>query len=485
MNPLTGFAPDRDPTLPGVITDCAQLVPTERGMKSAPSAVGVANLGALADECRGAAVLQNTIGSRRTFAGTQTDLYELASGTWADVSGATYTGSSENRWSFAQFGNVALATNDSDQLQYSTATTFAAVPNSPKARILVSVPNFVIALNTQDGASSAVYGDSSDRWWCCAFQNPLDWAPDTDTQCATGRLIGGGGEITAGAQFGSGLVVYKAREMFLGVYAGPPTVFDFQRIPGDQGCVGPEAVIDIGGAHAFVGEDNIWIYDGSRAIPIGADIRQWFYDDLSPVYRYRTIVNFDRNNGRIWIFYPSTLSTGNPDAALVYHLGAQKWGRANRTVEAALSYVTEGLTWDTLSSVASTWDALPDQPWDSQAWQAAGRVLAVFDTSHNLKTLTGSGENSGFTTNDFGSEDQVSFIDRVRLKFFTEPTIATITGQTKTGSGVTGVASSSGTMTNSKFDVRQSGKWHRFSFLFTGNTEVAGIDVRARRAGGR
>lgn len=485
MNPFLGFTPDIDPTTPGAITDCVQLIPSERGMKSAPSAVGVSGLGPLAAECRGAAVLQKTSGTRRTIAGTQTNLYELASGTWSDVGGGTYTGSSENRWCFAQFGDVALATNDTEEIQYSTATTFVAISGAPKARIIVSVPNFVVALNTNDGASSATFGDSPDRWWSCAFQDPKDWAPSDATQATSGRLLGGGGELTAGAAFGSGLVAYKAREMFLGQYVGRPYVFQFDRVPGDQGCVGPEAVVDIGGAHVFVGEDNIWLFDGSRASPIGGNIRQWFYNDLSATYKYRTIVTFDRNNGRVWIFYPSTISGGQPDSAIVYHLGTKWWGRANRSIEAALNYVTPGITWDTLSSIASTWDTLPDIPWDSQSWQASGRALGIFDSSHNLKTLTGSGEDSGLTTNDFGSDAAVSFVSRVRLTFFTEPTTATVTGQIKTGAGKTGTAAGSGTIDNSKFDIRQSGKWHRFSFLFTGNTETSGVDVIARGAGGR
>ena len=143
MIELIGFAPDLDTTTPGVLTDCTQLIPTERGMAAAPSAVGVSGLGALAAECRGAAVLTNTSGTRRTFAGTQTKIYELASGTWSDVSGGTYTGSSENRWCFAQFGNAAIATNDTENIQASTAGTFSAIATAPKARLLVAAKDFV------------------------------------------------------------------------------------------------------------------------------------------------------------------------------------------------------------------------------------------------------------------------------------------------------------------------------------------------------
>lgn len=480
MVPLLGFAPDLDPITPGVLTDCTHLIPNERAMQAAPSAVdGVTGLSALGAACRGAAVVVRLNGSRRTFAATQTDIFELTGTSWTDVCTTALTGSSENRVMFAQFGDTTLATNDTEAILSATSGNFTAIAGAPKARIVIAVPKFVVAMNTNDGT----YGDSPDRWWCSEFENASGWAPSVNTQCATERIIESGGEITAGLPFGSGFVAYKSRAMYLASYSGPPSVFVLQRVPGEQGCVGPEAVCDIGGPHVFVGEDNIWLFDGSRPVPIGNEIRQWFYNDLSPTYRYRTIVTYDRNNGRVWVFYPSTISTGNPDSAVVYHIGRQKWGRSNRSVEAALNFVTPGLTWDTLNTVASTWDTLPNIPWDSQAWQAGGRALGVFNTSHQLKILTGSGENSGMTTGDLGDDDAVTFLNGVRLRFLTEPTTATATGQTKMGAGQAATAASTSTMIDSKFPLTQAGRWHRFSFLFTGNTEVTGIRINGKQAG--
>ena len=150
-----------------------------------------------------------------------------------------------------------------------------------------------------------------------------------------------------------------------------------------------------------------------------------------------------------------------------------------------MNYVTPGVTWDTLNTVASTWDTLPNIPWDSQSWQASGRALAIFDTSHNLKTLTGSGENSGLTTGDFGDDEMASTVTGVRLRFQTEPTTATVTGQLRTGAGASSSVGGSGAMADSKFDILQTGRWHRFSFLFTGNTEAAAVKVNAVPAGRR
>ncbi|MCM3900178.1 MAG: hypothetical protein ND866_00575, partial [Pyrinomonadaceae bacterium] len=88
-------------------------------------------------------------------------------------------------------------------------------------------------------------------------------------------------------------------------------------------------------------------------------------------------------------------------------------------------------------------------------------------------------------TGDMGDDIGVTSVNGVVLRFETEPTTATITGQIKTGQGAIAVAAGSGSLANSKFDIRQTGRWHRFAFLFTGNTEVSGEKVNFIPAGER
>jgi hypothetical protein len=484
MLPILGFTPDADPTTPGVVTDCSNMIPTERGLAGGPSPiVAVSGLAALAAECRGAAVLVDTAGTRRNFAGTQTKLYELSGSTWADRSrGGNYTGSTENRWLFVQFGNAALAVNDIDNCQVSTSGAFADITTAIKARLIVATKDFVILFNTND----ATYGDQSDRWWCCAFQDHTSWTPSVTTQATTGRLVGVPGELTAAASMGAYVVAYKERGMYLGQYAGPPVAWQWDQVPGEIGCVGPEAVADIGGRHFFVGLDNVWMYDGTRPQPIATgQVRQWLFNDISATYKYRTIVHYDRQNSRVWVFYPSASSSGQPDRALVYNIITKQWGRANRSVEAVWQFITPGLTWDTLSTLSATWDGLPSIPWDSQSWQAAGRAMAYFDTSHTLYTLTGSSSASSLITGDMGDDDLVTYADPLRLRYSVTPTAANGTGYTRQYAGGALTTNSTQTMTDGKFDIRQSGRWHRYSVSFTGDVEVIGIAPAFKAAGRR
>ncbi|HQR98159.1 MULTISPECIES: hypothetical protein [unclassified Polaromonas] len=484
MNPIVGFAPDADKMAPGIFTDCSNVIPYEAGFKGAPTPVAVA-VTALAAECRGAVVATQLDGIRRIFAGTQTKLYELVSSAWTDVSAVgSYTGSSETRWSFCQFGNTTIASNLIDAMQSSASGNFAAVPTAPKAKIVVSASNnFVVAFNTND----ATYSASPDRWWCCAQGDQTNWTPSVTTSATTGRLVAVEGAIEAAMTLGNDIVAYKRRAMFVGRFAAAPVVWEWTLIPaGEAGAVGQEAVCDIGGAHFFVSDDNFWLFDGTRPIPIGdGEVRQWFLNNSSPTYRYRTKAIYEKQNNLVRVFYPSLSSTGACDATLVYHVLKKQWGRHDLTIQAPLNYIAPGATIDGLDAYSATIDGLPDVPFDSQFWLAGGRQAAYFNTSHQLVSLTGATGPSSFTTGDMGDDDAVTVIDRFRVRFESSPTTATATGYYKFNEGDALATGPSSTINDGKFDIRQSGRFHRVKVEMTGDHKEYAYAGKPKVVGGR
>jgi hypothetical protein len=485
MTPIAGFSPDADPTLPGVLTDCENIVPYPAGFMGAPSAVSV-GANALAAECRGAVVATKLDGSRRIFAGTQTKLYELNGTSWTDRSagGGSYTGSSESRWSYCQFGDTTIASNLADNMQSSSSGAFAAIAGAPKAKVVVSASNnFVLAFNTNE----ATYGQSQDRWWCCAQGNQADWTPAVSTSANTGRLVAVEGAIQAALTLGDYVVAYKQRAIFVGSYVGAPVVWQWNLIPGGEaGAVGQEAVCDIGGAHFIVGNDNFWLFDGTRPIPLGTGVnRQWFLDNSSPTYRYRTKATFDRQNNLVRVNYPSNTSTGVCDACLVFHVGTKRWGRNDVTIEAPLNYIAPGVTIDGLNSYGATIDALPNIPFDSQYWLSGGQTPAYFNGSHSLVSMNGASVSSSFTTGDLGDDNLVSVLDRFRVRFLHSPTTATATGFFKMNEGDTLQAGASNAINDGKFDMRQSGRFHRVRVDLTGDHQETQFEGQPKRTGGR
>lgn len=481
MTPLLGFSPDLDPMTPGVVTDCSMVVPFEAGLKGAPSAASV-GVTALAAACTGTAVLSDLIGNRRFIAGTAAKLYDWSGSAWTDVSRATsYAAGTEDRWSFIQYGNSALAATITAKIQRSTGAAFADISAAPQATMIESVLGFAMAFHTVD----ATYGTSPDRWWCSALYDETDWTPAISTQCTTGRLIGGSGPITAARRFGDDIVVYKARTMFVGRYAGPPSVWDFRQVSNDVGCVGQDAVVDTMIGHIFVGQDNVYLYDGTTPRPLdnSTALRTWLFLDMNPAFRYKTIVSYDRLTYTVSIYYASSAGS-TIDSCVVYHLLTKQWGRANRNIEAAVAYISPTLTYAG-SALVTTYEAGPAVPFDSPFWTAGAQVAAVFDASHTVRSLSGACTASHLTTGDIGDESGYTFCDKVRIRYAQAPTTSTATGYTRDQEGVTLSEQTSAGMTDGRHDVRQRARFHRFRFNQSGDWKASAVRADLKPAGAR
>jgi hypothetical protein len=481
MIPLTGFAPDMEVTTPGLVADCTNFIPYINGMEGAPEPFTPASTPVLPAACQGAAVVTRLDDNRRIIAGTSAKLYELVGGSWVDQSrGAAYLGGPDTRWTITQFGDATLAANRADVIQRSTLGAFSDIAGAPKAEIIFSVGAFVMALNVNDGE------EKPDGWHCCAAFDDTSWTPSIATQATSGRLVSTPGRLTAGARLGEYAVAYKQRSIYLGRYVGAPGVWDWIQVPGGEaGCVGKEALCDIGNAHLFVGDDNIWLFDGTRPVSVADGVvREWFLANSNPSYRYRTVCTFDRPTNRVWIFYCSAGST-TLDSALVFHVQTKKWGRVSLAAQAVLAFVGAQQSIDGLTGYGSTMESLGGVSFDSQFWLAGGRSLSIFNTSNQLQTMTGSSVASGFMTGEVGDDNLVSSMTRVRLRYARAPGSATVTAAAKMNSGTEFANTATGSVLDGKFDLRQTSRWHRAAFSFTGPVRVTHMDAEVKPAGKR
>lgn len=477
MTPFIGLAPDLDPTTPGIITDCTNLIPTLKGYKGGYSGVDV-GLDALAATALSATVVAKLDSSLRMFAGTTDKIYEKSGTTWVDRSGSVYSASDSFPWHFAQFGDTSLAACKGTILQSSSSGAFAnAAAAAPKAGAICTVSGFVMLANTNE----ATYGDSPDRWWCSAFLNAADWTPALATQCTTGRLVDSPGDIRGLKTLGSNVVAYKERSLYFGQYAGPPSVWQWSLIPGEIGCSTQDSIVNIGTAHVFIGFEDFYLFDGTRPISIGAPIREWFFDDLDPDYRYLIKGMHDRNNSLVYFFYPRSGSGLN--GCVVYNYKSDRWGRANRTIECPVEYISGGYTWNTLPVVGSTWNDWPSATYDSPFWSASTETAAYFGTDHKVYSLTGASSTSSLTTGDWGIPNEYSLLDRVTLQYLDRPDSATLTNYYQEVHGDVWTTDTTTTESSGRFDVLRSAPWHRGKFDFTGDVETSGINANIQPDG--
>ncbi len=477
---LLGYAPDSDPTIAGVLTNCAGAVPSLKGMKGAPSAT-VTPLATLAATCQGAAVLYKLDVSTRFFAGSPTKLYEAGASTWTDVSrAAAYTPNNTQRWRFAQFRNVSLAANGSDTIQASVSSgAFSCVGGAPAAAIVETVGAFVFAFNTQLNPNG---------WQCAGINGYTNWVNSVANQAASGVLTATPGPILAGRRFGSTIIAYKKNSMYLGTYVGPPNIWQFDQIPGNVGAMSQESVVNIGTPenpkHIFIGEDNFYLYDGAKPIPIGTNrVKNAVFGALLQSRYYACASLHDRVNNVVYFFYPIADSVF-PDHCVVYNYRTDKWGQDDRQIEVPVEYVSPGITYDSLGSFYATYDQLPNLPYDLAFLNSAQPLPAVFDTSSLVKTLTGSAGNTSITTGDYGDDFGFSTLRRVKPRFLTAPSSATMTNFYKNAEGDSLTMDVTTSMSSGQFDVLRDARWHRATIAMSGDWEMAALAADLQASSG-
>lgn len=479
------FAPDAPPTTPEVLT-AVEMIPSMTGYKAAASGLS-AGYSALAASPLGAALLLQLDGNYRIFAGTGTRLYEASGSSWTDRSagGVAYS-TTASPWRFAAFGNTSLAANKVAALQYSNSGAFAAV-TAPKAALVEVCQGFVILADCDDtGAGLGTsYGDQPHRWWCGqSFNATGTFAPSVTTQATTGLLVDAPGKITALKRLGGNCIAYKGRSIFIGTYVGPPVVWQWQLVPGDIGAPSQESVVSIGTAHVFIGYEDIYLFDGSRPVPIGAGVKTWFFNRLNKSYAHLIQGSHDAVNGLVYWAYPSGQST-SCDSVLVYNYKTQRFGHITLSTPCMAQTVSAAVTYDNFASAlgVTNYDDVPAIPYDSPFFQAGAPVVAYFDTSFVLKTLTGTAGSSSLTTGLIGEDQQVSLCWRVRPRFRTPPSSASIVPSGYFQHGATASVGASAAINGDRFDVLQSARWHAFAMSFTGECDIEGVLPSLRKQG--
>lgn len=473
MYPTLGLAPDADPSIIGVLTDCSGVIPSMRGMKGAPSPI-TGGIATLAATCQGTVVTTLLDGTQRWIAGTGTKLYEAGASTWSDISGTAYAMSSTSRWRFAQQGNVTLGVNNTSTIVASTgsAVSFTVIAGGPVAALTEVVGQFALVANTSVSTS---------QWRCSALGDYTSWTAAVATQATSGLLTDAPGPLTGLKRFGGAVVAFKKSAMFYGVYVGAPTVWDFKQIPGEVGAMTQEAIANIGTPEnpklIFMGADDFYVFDGSRPVPIGTNrVREQVFNSLQQSRYFACAAHHDKAKSIVRFWYPVT-DTMMPDKCVVYNYRTDKWGRDDRQIQLPTDYALAGVSYDGLGGQYATYADLPNLPYDS-AFQSNSQTLpGIFDTTGTVKTLTGPAATTSLTTGDFGDDVQFATVIRIRPRFITAPSSGSMTNYYRNNLGDSLTTDTTTLLANSVFDVIREARWHRLSFSFAGDWEMPAFNI--------
>ena len=447
MIKLQGFAPDLDPTTPGILQSVTNALPTTRGMIGAPTPVDTS--WTVYAKTYGGAVIDTLTGGERTFLSSGAEVYELmpdGSKVFRGAGQSAILPEYNSREMFTSFGNAVIKANGIAIMALTTGS-FAYL-TAPAAKIVESVGLFVLAFNTRTGSDV-----TADGWAACALGDYTNWTPSASTQAANGRLLDSAGEITAARRINDGVIAYKKRSMYYGQYVGGDIIWQWSQVATNVGCVGKDAVVNAGGVHYFVGADDIYLFDGSYPRSIGGNIKRWFFADADSARMQNIVAVHDRNDDHVWFWYSSkTAASGFFDTAIVYNMLTGAWGRVSQVCQDVMTY--QGGT-NTLQIINPTGSG----------------------AAHKVQSLTGSCNTASMQTFDIGDDDQYSRLSKVRLRFIDSPTSATVTHYHKSSLGDSYTTGTTDTMSDNKVNFGQSARWHKLKIDTAGDFEISGLTI--------
>lgn len=220
-------------------------------------------------------------------------------------------------WSFAQYGNFTVATNNSNPIQVRDATggaAFADLGGSPPstAKILVTQSNVLLAFNLNSGANCFAASDVG---------NHANWT--TGDAVASTAITHRPGPITAAVAFKDVVIVFKSSSIYRLRYVGSPYKWTVELIADGNGVETMDAVISCGDVLFFVGLFGQFIFDGSTFRP--AD--DGFNDPVDPVISPTAIDSsiYLPNEGAVWVtHFGATFDNGSN--AFIYNRYSDRWG---------------------------------------------------------------------------------------------------------------------------------------------------------------
>ena len=180
------------------------------------------------------------------------------------------------------------------------------------------------------------------------------------------------------------LFVFKTDSIWECIYVGSPNIFTILPVVTGVG-LSAKATVDIvtgtgGNAEAiiFLGNDDVYVFDGRVATPIGGEFIQKYIFGVNsivdPVYRGRSIGKYIKEDKQYWLSVPLTGST-YPNLTLVYDFLTSSWWKVSLGIPVRCmgeSIKSGGLTWD---ATLGTWDNSAAS-WDD-AYLAEGAIKII------------------------------------------------------------------------------------------------------------
>jgi hypothetical protein len=351
----------------------------------------------------GVYVFQQSTGQTYPIVLTTTTIYALIGSTWTNItpttgsppSPVTLRGQVGMTPVFATWQDNLYVTNGFDSIikwngNTSQVATFISGNGAPTTcRAIIPFTSYLFAIRPSGFNFRVMWSDYlNDSVWNSGQAGAVD--------------LGDVPEILMGATVsGRWMTVYKQHALYNVTFVGPPIYFDFRRIDA-PGTIATGSLLKIPQLGVFyLGSDDVYLFDGSMAHPIGKPIRRELFKNLD-WNALDSIVAFLREDvGRVYLCVPFAPSNGYPNMVYTYNYIDGQWlpeGPYSILAGTWAQYgqgMTVGQATQPISSYTMTIQSL---------YQASQRVGVVSDGSQlyailpNLATDNNNAISSSFTT---------------------------------------------------------------------------------------
>ena len=473
------LAPDKAKSgNPDILTVASGAYPMEDGYR--PIGQFSTLFTALPAAPKGGASFTSPQGLSYLIAGTATSLYKAQSGGWASIA-TGYSLLEENRWRFAQFGGLAIATNGTDVMQQIDLASGAVSPlpddgggTVPKFETLAVVKDFLVGGVRNGNVMHMGWSGINDaRWW------------KTGQRQADRQVLPDGGRINGILSGEYGVILQRdcIRRMD---YVGGNVIFELNVVSSNIGCVSVHSVAQWGVLGFFLSDEGWMMWDGQQPVPIG---REWIDRQFASLYDvgdwHLMSTAIDPVQG--------VLIVAMPDKAWGYSWIFKKWFNIPIVSGIVFSGVTKSISIDE--------DYTPDMPTDtnidgaglptldSLIFKGGDPRLYVFSSTFTLGTLTGTPMAATFTGTDLemfpgrraclrSARPDTDAVSGMTLSFLAKQRLGDA-GSTVTASSV---------VTSGDMPCRVSGRFLRPSLAYAAGTTwnyVKGVDFMGAPGGGR
>lgn len=268
---------------------------------------------------------------------------------------------------------------------------------SLRAQCVELFKGFLFLGNTYEGGE---HYPSRLRW--SQWQNPRLWHNNEDGSGLSGYVDvdDTDGKIMALKRIGDVLYIYKQNSIIALTYTGDPdTVFSKEVVTTKAGPIAPDAIIELPHMNIFVGEDDIYAFDGNTCNGIGDSIKDWFFSTfLDKSYVERLFGYYDEKNQEVLFCCNKNGENNtaltvkqnlqrNANYAIVYNLRLKTWS----VREVGMSAIGQIKISDDIriDDVNEQYDDLDDMMIDAAIYAGATAYTAAGDNNGYLYILDG------------------------------------------------------------------------------------------------